>query len=89
MSNRDFELFKKCLENAKQIPGLIRLQNFIKPDGAYLRRDFIHPRNVRIVDGNKVVFSIENWVTLKSMDITVDVKDICYFEFVGKDTDNQ
>lgn len=89
MSNRDFELFKRCLGNAKQVPGLIRLRKFIKPDGAYLRRDFIHPRNVKIVDENKVIFSIENWVTHKSMDITVDVKDICYFEFVGKDTVNQ
>ncbi len=89
MSNRDFDLFKKCLGNAKQVPGLIRLRKFIKPDGAYLRRDFIHPRNVKIVDENKVVFSIENWVTHKSMDITVDVKDISYFEFVGKDTVNQ
>ena len=89
MSDKDFKLFKENLGKGNLVPGLIRLQNFIKPDGAYLRRDFIHPRNVRIVDGNKVVFSIENWVTLKSMDITVDVKDICYFEFVGKDTVNQ
>lgn len=85
MSDRDFDLFKNNLGNGKLIPGLIRLRNFIKPDGAYLRRDFIHPRNVKIVDNSKVVFSIENWVTHKSMDISVDRKDICYFEFVAKE----
>jgi len=89
MSDRDYELFKRCLGNDKQIPGLICLQKFIKPDGAYFRRDFIHPRNVRIVDDKFVVFEIENWVTLKSMEISVNKKDICYFEFVSKDSTNQ
>lgn len=84
MSDKDFKLFKENLGKDNLVPGLIRLSKFIKPDGAYLRRDFIHPRMVR-VNGNKVIFQIENWVTLSSMEIIVDRKDICYFEFVSKD----
>ena len=82
MSDNDFRNFKKNLQSKKLTASLIRLKEFQKFDGAYLRRDFIHPRNVQ-VKRNKITFSIENWVTLKSMDVTVDYKDIVYFEFTS------
>ena len=82
MSVKDFENFKRNLRSKKLTASLIRLKEFHKFDGTYLRRDFIHPRNVK-VNKNKVTFSIENWVTLKSMDVTVDYKDILYFEFAS------
>ena len=84
MSDKDFQNFKRNLRSNKLTASLIRLKEFQKFDGAYLRRDFIHPRNVK-VKRNKVTFSIENWVTLKSMDVTVDYKDIVYFEFASID----
>jgi len=78
MSNRDFEQFVKSLKSGQEI-GLIRLKHFKKVDGAYLRRDFIFPREVK-VNGSTVTFLVENWATFKDCLVTTDYKDIVYYE---------
>ncbi len=82
MSIRDFELLKRILK-AGQTANLIRLKKFSRVDGAYLRRDFIHPREIR-VEGDTVSFLVENWVTFKDCLVSVDYKDIAYFEVAKK-----
>ena len=82
MSIKDFEILKRSLK-AGQTANLIRLKKFSRVDGAYLRRDFIHPREVKI-EGNTVSFLVENWVTFKDCLVSIDYTDIAYFEITKK-----
>ncbi len=78
MTDKEFKTFKRNLK--KKTVYEIRAKEFNKVDGAYLRRIFLYPRNVK-VKGSTITFDIENWVTLKPMTISYDRTEIELFAF--------
>ncbi len=71
--NRISELF--LVKNMKC--DYIKLNDFINFDG-YLRREFIHPRKVRIENGN-IYFTVEHYTEFRDYEVCVSYKDIKVF----------
>ena len=81
MSIKEFNNFKKTLET-KNIK-FIRLRDFIHVD-PYLRRDFFVHGFCKI-EGDNVLFEVENYQTYKACTVTAKYSDIIYYEFKDKE----
>jgi len=81
MGKRDYENFKReLLENGKT-PSFIKVRKFFYV-GPYLRREFIHPRNVELdTDNQTVSFDVEEWATMKSIRLTKSISEIELINF--------
>ena len=71
--NRLMEMFS--IKNMKC--DYIKLFNFINFD-SYLRREFIHPRNVKFLDGN-IYFTVEHYTEFRDYEVCVSFKDVKLF----------
>lgn len=81
MGKRDYENFKRELLENKRTPTFIKIKNFFYI-GPYLRREFIHPRNVTIdTDDKTISFDVEDWSTLKSARVTRSISEVELINF--------